>query len=162
MSGGTEYPLQSHGYGRTEGRHGNFFSVFRRLHPTKGFPYVSLAALGAVSAAACFLSLQTVIDALVTCRILVQFMGQTFAVILLRRRRPDMPRPYRIWLYPLPCGVALAGWLFVFATSGRQIILLSVGALASGLVVFAAWSAWTRRWPFGGRAGAACEPDPAA
>ena len=35
---------------------GNFFRVFARVHPRHRFPYVSLLMLGAVAAAACFLS----------------------------------------------------------------------------------------------------------
>ena len=128
---------------------GYFFKVFARLHPKKGFPYVSLLAIGVLSMAACALTLQTVIDALVTCRILVQFMGQIGAVILLRQRSPQMPRPYRIWLYPVPCGVALAGWLFVFVTAGRLLILSSLAVLVAGLAAFLTWSAATKRWPFG-------------
>jgi APA family basic amino acid/polyamine antiporter len=128
---------------------GYFFSVFGRLHPKKAFPYVSLLAIGAISILACLRSLEEVIKALITCRILIQFMGQIFAVVLLRRRRPDMPRPYRIWLYPIPCLIAFFGWTFVFATSDGKIILFSLLATVSGVVAFAAWSWWTRRWPFG-------------
>ena len=83
---------------------GYFFRVFGRLHPTKGFPYVSLLVLGAISIFAGFLSLGTVIDALIVTRIVVQFMGQAVGLMLLRRHAPDMPRPYRMWLYPLPAG----------------------------------------------------------
>lgn len=32
--------------------------------------------------------------------------------MLLRRRAQALARPYRIWLYPVPCFVALVGWLF--------------------------------------------------
>jgi len=72
---------------------GYFFRVFGRLHPTKDFPYISLLVLGAISIVAGFFSLGTVIDALIVTRILVQFMGQAFGLILLRRQQPDMPRP---------------------------------------------------------------------
>ena len=83
-------------------RDGYFFKVFGRLHPTDGFPYVSLLVLGAISILACFFSLGIVIDALIATRILVQFVGQVVGVIRLRRVRPEMPRPYRMWLYPIP------------------------------------------------------------
>jgi len=61
-----------------------------------------------------------VIDALITTRILVQFIGQIVALTLLRRNAPGMPRPFRVWLYPLPNLVALFGWIFLFATSGPR------------------------------------------
>ena len=68
-------------------RDGYFFKVFGRLHPTDGFPYVSLLVLGGISIVACFFSLGTVIDALIVTRILVQFIGQVVGVMLLRRVR---------------------------------------------------------------------------
>ena len=57
-------------------RDGYFFSAFSRLHPTKHFPAISLVLIGAISIAASFFSLGLVIDALITTRILVQFIGQ--------------------------------------------------------------------------------------
>jgi amino acid transporter len=128
---------------------GYFFKVFGRLHPTKDFPYISLVVLGILSIIAGFFSLGTVIDALIVTRILVQFMGQIVGLILLRRQKPDMPRPYRMWLYPIPAIVALLGWIFVFATTQVDVILFGVGVLALGCVVFLLWSRNTRRWPFG-------------
>ena len=127
---------------------GYFFRPFARLHPTKDFPYVSLLVLGAISIMAGFFSLGTVIDALIVTRILVQFMGQVFGLILLRRRSPDMPRPYRMWLYPLPALVALLGWIFVFATTQLRVIVFGVSVLALGCVAFLLWSWRTSRWPF--------------
>jgi amino acid transporter len=129
---------------------GYFFRAFGKLHPTKGFPYVSLLVLGAISIVAGFFSLGTVIDALIVTRILVQFMGQVVGLALLRKHRPDMPRPYRMWLYPLPALIALLGWIFVFATTELRVILFGVGVLALGAVAFLVWSWRTTRWPFGG------------
>jgi amino acid transporter len=134
-------------YAAAEG--GYFFRAFGKLHPTKGFPYISLLVLGVISIVAGFFSLGTVIDALIVTRILVQFMGQVFGVMFLRRRAPDMPRPYRMWLYPIPALVALLGWIFVFATTEVRVILFGLGVLALGGVAFLLWSWNTHRWPFG-------------
>src|SRR5204862_6561983 len=71
-------------------RDGYFFSVFGRLHSTARFPHVSLLVLGAISILCSLLPLGLVIDALITTRIFVQFIGQVFAVIRLRAPRPDM------------------------------------------------------------------------
>src|SRR3954447_9937881 len=115
---------------------GYFFSVFGRLHPTKRFPYVSLLVIGAISIAASFVSLGTVIDALITTRIIVQFIGQVAALVILRKRAPDLPRPYKMWLYPLPALVALAGWAFVYLTTDVPVILAGLGTLVAGIVAF--------------------------
>jgi len=127
---------------------GTFFKAFGRLHRTKRIPHVSLLLIGVIAIAASALSLGMVIDALITTRILVQFIGQIVALTLLRRRAPDMPRPFRVWLYPLPNLVALFGWVFLFATSGWQVISFGLGTLVLGVAVFFAWARWTRRWPF--------------
>jgi amino acid transporter len=127
---------------------GYFFKVFARLHPTQGFPYVSLVVLGVLSIVAGFASLGMVIDALLTTRILVQFIGQIGAVTLLRRRAPDMPRPYRMWLYPLPSLLALLGWIFIFATTPLEVIAFGLAALVLGVVCFGVWSWKSHTWPF--------------
>jgi amino acid transporter len=127
---------------------GYFFKIFSRLHRSKNFPHISLLVVGLVSILCSFLSLGVVIDALITTRILVQFIGQIFAVMLLRRREPQLKRPYRIWLYPLPNLIALIGWIFIFATTDWRIIVFGLGTLALGLMFFLAWSAYTNRWPF--------------
>lgn len=127
---------------------GTFFPIFGRLHRTKGFPYVSLLLIGLLSVACSFLSLGTVIDALIATRILVQFIGQIFALVLLRRNRPEMARPYRVWLYPLPLLLSLAGWIFLLATTDKPILLLGLLSLALGVGAFLMWAKLTRRWPF--------------
>ena len=127
---------------------GYFFKVFGRLHPTKRFPHVSLIVLGVLSIACSLLPLGLVIDALITTRILVQFIGQVFAVMLLRARRPDMPRPFRMWLYPVPALVALSGWTFLLLTQGWRLIALGFGTLLLGILCFFVWSWRSGRWPF--------------
>lgn len=127
---------------------GYFFKIFSRLHPTKNFPYISLIVIGVISIICTFFALGTVIDALITTRILIQFIGQILAVSLLRRNSPGLNRPYRIWLYPLPNLVALVGWLFVFATTDWPIILFGMGTLVLGLTCFLLWSRRTKQWPF--------------
>ena len=128
---------------------GYFFRGFGKLHKTKDFPYVSLLVLGAISIIAGFFSLGTVIDALIVTRILVQFMGQAVGLMLLRKKNPEMPRPYRMWLYPVPAIIAVLGWIFVFATTQLRVIAFGIGVLALGCVAFVLWSWKTSRWPFG-------------
>ena len=127
---------------------GYFFKIFSRLHPKKKSPHVSLLVIGLISIICSFFSLGIVIDALITTRILIQFIGQIFAVALLRKYAPEMRRPYRIWLYPIPAIIALLGWIFIFATTDWQIILFGLGTLALGLLFFFIWSWRSERWPF--------------
>ncbi|MGH9939051.1 MAG: APC family permease [Blastocatellia bacterium] len=129
-------------------RDGYFFNVFSRLHPKHNFPYVSLLVIGAIAIICSFFSLGVVIDVLIATRIIVQFIGQIFAVALLRKNAPNLERPYRIWLYPLPSLIALVGWVFIYLTLDRKIILFSLVALAVGVVSFLAWSRSASKWPF--------------
>lgn len=128
---------------------GHFFKIFGRIHPKHHFPHVSLLVVGIISIVCGFLSLDTVIEALLTTRILVQFIGQIAAVALLRKHKPDLERPYRIWLYPLPAFLALVGWIFVFVTADGKTQMLGLGTLLIGIVSYLAWAKQTGRWPFG-------------
>jgi amino acid transporter len=127
---------------------GTFFRIFGSVHPEKHFPHVSLVIIGVIAILCSTFSLGMVIDALLTTRILVQFIGQVVAVVRLRAVRPDMPRPFRMWLYPLPALVALLGWIFVLGTSDPLVILFGLATLALGVVAFFAWSWRTGHWPF--------------
>jgi amino acid transporter len=127
---------------------GYFFRVFGKLHPTKNYPYVSLLVLGAVSIGAAFFKLDQVISALITTRILVQFLGQVFAIPLLRKKFPDSARPFKMWLYPLPAVIAFFGWAFVFTTSGWGYVGVGILTLAVGVVVFLIRAKLSETWPF--------------
>lgn len=129
-------------------RDGSFFKVFGRLHPRLGFPHVSLIVVGVIAAAATFVKLGTLIDGLLTTRIVVQFAGQIGALVLLRRVRPEMARPFRMWLYPLPALLACAGWMYLLITTDRVLLGYGMAALLLGSLVFIAWSWKIRRWPF--------------
>jgi len=129
-------------------RDGSFFKVFGRLHPRLGFPHVSLIVVGVIAAAATFVKLGTLIDALLTTRIVVQFAGQIGALVMLRRMRPEMERPFRMWLYPLPALLAFVGWMYLLLTTDHMLLGYGMAALLAGIVVFLAWSRYTRCWPF--------------
>ena len=119
-------------------RDGNFPAVFGKLHPTRGFPYVSLLVLAGMACVFCFLSLAEVIAALVVLRICLQFGLQHVGVMVLRKRRPEMLRPFRLWLYPLPPIVALLGFGYIVIkrpNSSRELVLAAVVAVL-GTVVF--------------------------
>jgi amino acid transporter len=121
---------------------GNFFSVFARVHPTKNFPHFSLLFIGALAIAFSFLPLLDVINGLLVTRILVQFIGQIGAVLWLRRRAPEMKRPFRMWLFPVPALVALAGWIFLFSTSGVKTMLYAAGVVVLGIIAFRVRERW--------------------
>ena len=125
-------------------RQGDFFPVFARVHPREHYPTVSLAVLGMLTAVFCFFPLEQVISAAVTVRILIQFIGQIVGLHLLRTMRPDVPLPFRMWFYPLPSIIALAGWTFVMC-SDVSLLLSAVGVAIAGVLVFFVWQAFQGR-----------------
>jgi APA family basic amino acid/polyamine antiporter len=129
---------------------GNFFRVFGRLHSKYAFPHISLLAMGGVAVLFCFFDIGQVIAALVTIRIVLQFVLQQIGVVLLRRREPERKRPFRIWLYPLPPLFALAGFLFILVSrqgAWRELIVAAVIAV-SGSLIFFVRARLRREWPF--------------
>lgn len=128
-------------------RYGHFFGVLGRVHPRHHFPHVSLLLIAGLTFFWSFFELGDVINALVTTRILGQFIAQVFGLMLLRRQA-KIEFPFRMWLYPVPCGLALVGWGFMYLSSGRPFILFSLGILGAGTLAFLAWAWWGHSWPF--------------
>jgi basic amino acid/polyamine antiporter, APA family len=131
-------------------RDGNYFRVFAKLHPEHRFPHISLLALGVVAAAFCFLQLKDAIAALVVIRIVVQFIVQAAGVIVLRVRQPDLPRPFRMWLYPLPALIAIVGFLFILFNRENALreVRYAVVILVAGIMIYMIRAWRGREWPF--------------
>ena len=119
---------------------GHFFKVFAHLHPRGRFPDVSLLVLGGLTIVASFAELDAVISALLTSRIIVQFLAQIWAVRLLRKNWSSQARPFRMWLYPVPAILAFAGWVYIFLTAGWRYIAFGIATLAVGAIVHFVWS----------------------
>ena len=129
-------------------RDGVFFRQLAVLHPTKEFPHRSLLLIGAGAVAASFFQLDQVIKALMAARILIQFIGHTIALFLIRARRPDIVRPFSMWAYPLPAIVSLVGYIYVFLSLGPSFILFGIGTLLLGVAAYLT-IAWRQgEWPF--------------
>jgi amino acid transporter len=142
LLGGSRVPFHA-------AREGLFLHVFARLHPRYDFPHVSLLIMGGITAVGSFFSLTTVINVLLAVIIWVQAVAQIVALTVLRRRQPGLARPYRQWLYPLPSLVALAGWLYVYASATVTALVWSAIWLAAGVVAYLGWARYHRTWPFG-------------
>ncbi|MEV0402839.1 APC family permease [Actinoallomurus sp. NPDC050550] len=126
-----------------------FLPWFGRMHPRLHFPTVGLYAMGVVTAIGSLFTLTDVISMLTAVFVLVQSVAQIAAVTVLRIRQPNLPRPYKMWLYPLPSLVALAGWIYIYQAAGLKPILLSVAWLAAGVIAYLAWARAEQAWPFG-------------
>jgi amino acid transporter len=128
-------------------RDGNFFAVFQRLHPSGHFPTASVLFLGGLACLFCVFQLRDLVSALVVIRILLLFLLQAVGAVLWRITNPAQPRPFRMWLYPLPVLITVAGFTLVLLD---KLPLLGRGLLfaALGVVAFLLLSLRHRQWPF--------------
>ncbi len=131
-------------------RDGNYFRFLAAVHPRHGIPHRSLVALGLVAAAFCFLTLTQVITLLVITRIVLQFFLQHVGVVLLRAQRPELVRPFRMPLYPLPPLVAMAGFVFVLVNRSHALqgLAVAAGIASSGTLIYLWRAKKLREWPF--------------
>ncbi|MGE0361174.1 MAG: APC family permease [Vicinamibacterales bacterium] len=121
-------------------RDGDFFHVFARVHPTKHFPDVSLVTIALVSIPFCFFTLGQLVSWLIQVQVLLRFIWQCAAVVLLRRYRPDIPQPFTMVLYPWPAILSGALWLFIFVTGPWEGIVFSVAFLLAGVAAYAVFA----------------------
>jgi hypothetical protein len=79
---------------------------------------------------------------------LIQSIAQCVAVVLIRRYRPDIPRPFSMFLYPLPAVIALGGWLCILVASGFEYVIAGALLMAVGILAYL-WRARRQAvWPF--------------
>jgi amino acid transporter len=135
-------------------RDGNYFRFLAAVHPKHHIPHRALIALGLVAMAFCFFTLTQVITMLVVTRILLQFFLQQFGLIWLRRSQPNLPRPFRVPLYPLPPLVAVAGFTYIVAMRADALTGLAVaaGIAVSGTAIYLLRAKRLGQWPFAANA----------
>ena len=131
---------------------GRFFSAFARVHPTQHFPAFSVLFMGVLSAAACLLTLEQLIKELIILQILTQFAAQCVAVVLIRRMRKDIVRPFSMPLYPLPVLIALGGWLYILFFSEKGYLLTGLALLVFGIAAYLWRARGLNEWPWAGTA----------
>lgn len=132
---------------------GAFFRWFGKLHPTKDFPHRSLLLVGFLVIVSCFFDLVQIITALILARIFSMFIAQIVGLLILRKYHPEVPRPFRMWFYPLPALFALVGWLGVFVTpalqpGGWKFMLYALGTIGLGFTAYLILAWKKREWPF--------------
>lgn len=128
---------------------GAFFSVFAKLHPTKNFPHVSLLVLGSIAFVFSLLfRIEQVINAILAMRILIQFAGQGIGLIKLHKEKGKNFFSWKMPLFPLPIIIAIAFWLYIFFSTGANMMLSGIIVILLGLVVFLIKANLSGEWPF--------------
>ena len=118
------------------------------MHPRFRTPAVSLVGQAVIAG---LFALTGQYQSLYTKVIFAEFLFYalcTAGVFVLRRRRPDLPRPYRTWGYPLVPAlfVILAVCLLVNTFwQQRADSMWGVVLVASGIPAYFLWKIWKRR-----------------
>jgi len=89
-----------------------------------------------------------VISGILAMRIVVQFIGQAVGVVLLRKKKGKDHLPYKMPLYPLPVILVIAMWLFVFYSTGNEVIGSFLLVFGTGLIVYFINARLQHQWPY--------------
>ncbi|WP_392891334.1 APC family permease [Pseudomonas migulae] len=134
-----------------------FFSAFSKTHPKHQFPTYGILSMGVLTSVGFMIGrltdLTTLIQLLTTVMILVQSVAQIISLFVLRKTKPHIARPYKMWLYPVPAVIALLGWIYIYMASnhnapGAYPIQWSLVWVAAGGVAFLIWARVQKLWPF--------------
>ncbi|GLY40299.1 amino acid permease [Amycolatopsis sp. NBRC 101858] len=126
-----------------------FLSMFGKLHPKLNLPTAGVLTMGAITIIGSLFTLTDVINAAVATLVIIQSLAQVAAIWTLRRRQPELKRPYRQWLYPVPTLLALVGWVYIYVSATPLSIGLSLGWIAVGAIAYLVYAKAENTWPFG-------------
>jgi APA family basic amino acid/polyamine antiporter len=117
---------------------GLFFRRFAHIHPRYSTPSFSIVAQGLWACVLCLTGTYETLGGFAMFATWVFYGATAIGAMVLRRKRPDLERPYRMWGYPvLPVVFVLVAFAFVANTfvnepgpaiSGTVIILLGLPA----------------------------------
>lgn len=112
---------------------------FAALHPKHRTPVRSLVLIGVLAALYTFTGSFNLLTDLAVFTLWIFFLMGLFAVLIMRRRHPDLPRPYKVPLYPLVpwIGIIGGGYILVSTLLNSPVYaLLSIGITLLGFPVF--------------------------
>lgn len=127
-------------------RDGLFFKGIAKIHPRYLTPHLSIIMLASWAAV---LSLSGTFEQLFSYVIFGFwiFMGLTVAgVMVLRRKRPDLPRPYKTWGYPVTPVFFIISSIFLTVNSLVQNFWNSFIGLALIVLGVPVFLIWKSRW----------------
>ena len=124
---------------------GVFFRSLARIHPRYRTPTTSIVAQGVWAIALTFSGRYDQLYTYVVFAVFLFHAGTGAAVFVLRRKRPEQPRPYRVWGYPLvPVVFILTAMAFV-ANTLRERPFESLWGLVMLVLGLPAYFFWRRQ-----------------
>lgn len=123
-------------------RDGMFFAFARRVHPTLHTPSGALMFIGTIGAILALTGTYEELYSLFVFALWIFFALTAIALVRLRRKEPDLLRPYRAWGYPW------TQWMFVLAAAALTINLwverpirstLGLAVIVAGVPFFYHW-----------------------
>jgi basic amino acid/polyamine antiporter, APA family len=130
-------------------REGLFPAALAAVHPRFHTPAVSLVGQAIIAG---LFALTGQYQSLYTKVIFSEFLFYalcTAGVFVLRRREPDLPRPYRTWGYPLVPAVFVILAVFLLVNTfwqQRADSMWGVVLVGSGIPAYWIWKAWVRHY----------------
>ncbi len=128
-------------------RDGVFFASVGKVHPTFETPYVALLIQGVWSIV---LAASGSFEQLFTYVVFtgwIFYAAATLGVVILRRKRPDLPRPYRVWGYPYVPVAFTVGALMIMVNalirSPRE-SGIGLGFVLLGIPIYFVWMRFAR------------------
>ncbi|MGA3169018.1 MAG: amino acid permease [Terriglobia bacterium] len=121
---------------------GLFFRRFGRVHPRFETPGFAIVIQGFWTAVLVISGSYENLFSYSMVAAWIFYMLSVAAVFFLRRKLPDLPRPYRMWGYPYTLGVFMlvSVWFVAnaFATEPRP-SLMALGIIATGIPMYFIW-----------------------
>jgi basic amino acid/polyamine antiporter, APA family len=125
-----------------------FFSGIGKVHPKFRTPHVSLTVQGIWSSILVLSgSFDTISDYVIFAAWMFYMLG-AFGVIVLRRKMPDEPRPYKVWGYPYtPLLFVVFSFLFLVNSliSDTEDAAMGLILILLGLPIYFYWKAKKKR-----------------
>ena len=112
-------------------RDGVFFKSVARLHPRFLTPHYSLLAISVWAALLCVSGSFEQLFTYVVFGLWIFFGLTVGAVMILRKKRPDLPRPYKTWGYPVTPVLFILAALYISVNS----LIAKFGNTVIGLVI---------------------------
>ena len=123
-------------------RDGLFFRVVRGVHPRFRTPANALVFQGILASVLALTGTFESLSLLYVFLVWIFYAAQTVGLIVLRRKEPNMPRPYRTWGYPVVPIIFILGALALTVDVLVQKPLRSaigLGVMLIGLPLYAHW-----------------------